>query len=780
MNEAGAGRWQVRLFAAIALGVGILLVAASLASYFRLPTPLPADAAGGEFSAGRALAHVEALAVAPRPSGSAANVAARGRIRAALEGLGLVVEEQEATIFERPQPDEVRQGATIVNLLAKLPGQAPEAASRPAVLLMAHYDSVPHGPGAGDDASGVAAVLETARALLAGPRPANDVLVLLTDGEEIALLGAQAFVDRHPWAARIGVVLNLDARGSSGLSLMFRTSGPKGWLTGVYAEVVAKPRASSLMDALFSLLPNDTDLTPFAAAGVPGMDSAFIGDHPRYHTARDTVAGLDLGSLQHHGEGLLALARELGNRDLRQLPAGQAVYGNLVGDLFLHHPAGLALPLVLLALGCGLALLAWAAKRGWVAIGRVAGGALLGFVAAGAGATVVFFAWSQVVRSDPDFGALHRMLSYEAGRYELGFVLLALAAAGAVLTAGVKRLGAGAIGLGTSLSWLLAGIVAAIAMPGTSGFFLWPVLPALLALAASFSRGGGGHGPALALASAGAAPVLALLAPILALLFAGLGLPAGWVVGALVGWSLALAAPLVAFVARGFGWWAPAAALALALVCLVPAASSSVVDAEHPRSSALFYCLDAPRGRAVWASPELEPDAWVAAHLGEASRRDELEQCLPAAPRGGYRVAEAPVAALAPPRLELVSREEPERGGFRVRLRVSSTRGAEQLGVAFVALSPVLAATVDGERLDYSATPRGGGGELAWLFTLRRAGERPLEVELELNHPQAVEVIVADLGPGLPAGGPPRPPEVMPHPAFWAADASIVHTRAFF
>ena len=66
-----------------------------------------------------------------------------------------------------------------VNIIATLPGRDP---GKPAVLLMAHHDSVWGSPGAPDDAAGVAAILEVVRAIRAsGQPPERTLIVLLTD-----------------------------------------------------------------------------------------------------------------------------------------------------------------------------------------------------------------------------------------------------------------------------------------------------------------------------------------------------------------------------------------------------------------------------------------------------------------------------------------------------------------------------------------------------------------------------------------------------------------------
>src|SRR5690606_16680614 len=132
-------------------------------------------------------------------------------------------------------------------------------ASRPkAVALFAHYDSVPTGPGAADDAAGVAVLLETLRALKASPPLPRDVLFVVTDGEEVGLMGARAFVERHDAAKDVGVALNFEARGHRGPSLMFQTSPENGGLIRTYAEAVARPVANSAGAEVYRRMPNDT------------------------------------------------------------------------------------------------------------------------------------------------------------------------------------------------------------------------------------------------------------------------------------------------------------------------------------------------------------------------------------------------------------------------------------------------------------------------------------------------------------------------------------------
>jgi len=150
---------------------------------------------------------------APRVVGSPAAAAGRDRIAARLRELGLAVERHAVRVARRAGVVELE------NLVARVPGRGAGHArdeARPArgavgaIGVVAHSDSAPGSPGASDDGAGVAAVLAVARALRERPA-AHDVVLVVTDGEERGLLGAQAFMAQHRWAGELRAVVNLDA-----------------------------------------------------------------------------------------------------------------------------------------------------------------------------------------------------------------------------------------------------------------------------------------------------------------------------------------------------------------------------------------------------------------------------------------------------------------------------------------------------------------------------------------------------------------------------------------
>lgn len=280
------------------------------------PDVLSGSAPEVEFSAERAMVAVRAIAQGPHPVGSADHGRVRDYVLGEFTRLGLTPAVQAGTGYLLHYKGKAE------NIVARLPGTAN---TRP-VALAAHYDSTKGGPGAGDDAQGVAVLLETLRALRHSARLRNDVVFLVTDGEEDGLLGASLFMREHPWRDELGVVLNFEARGTGGAAVMFETSTPNEWLVRALRTAVPAANATSFAYEVYRRMPNGTDLTVFKRGGLAGMNFAFI-EHPEwYHRPQDDVAHLDLRSVQEQGIYALALTRKFGAEDLNQAHSGDAVY----------------------------------------------------------------------------------------------------------------------------------------------------------------------------------------------------------------------------------------------------------------------------------------------------------------------------------------------------------------------------------------------------------------------------------------------------------------------
>lgn len=319
----------------------VILVLSFLA--IRPPGPAPASIAPNQFSAVRARDVLFQLVGddLPHPIGSPQNDVVRGRIIDLLTHLGY--DPQVQTGFAC---DEFGTCGTVKNILARLPGT--DSAS-PSVLLAAHYDSVPAGPGASDDGAGVATVLEIARALKSMPPPRNSIILMIDDGEEAGLLGTHAFVDGHPWAKEVAAAVNIEARGSSGPSLMFETGTANEWAVRLFSQHVRRPATSSIFYTVYKLLPNDTDFTVFKAAGYQGLNFAYVNDVVHYHTPLDNFENASPASLQHHGDNAFPSVLALANSNLQDIPVREAAYFDFFQHWIIRWPVRWTIPIAIAA-----------------------------------------------------------------------------------------------------------------------------------------------------------------------------------------------------------------------------------------------------------------------------------------------------------------------------------------------------------------------------------------------------------------------------------------------
>jgi hypothetical protein len=719
-----------RLRAVAALVAVVALVAAGVAALWSVQPPRArgADVPPGEFSAARAFERVQTIAAEPHVAGSAANDRVREYLISTLKGFGLSPEVQDTVSVQGGELSSSVGGiglARVRNVVALIPGSAPTGR----IFLVAHYDSVQSGPGANDDGAGTATILEMTRALTTGPALRNDVVLVLTDGEEACMCGAKAFVEQHPLARDGGVVLNIEARGSSGPAVTFESSPDDAKLIDIYARA-PKPVGSSVAVEVYRLLPNDTDFTPFREAGFRGLNAAYIDGAAVYHAPTDLPSSMDQDSLQHHGDNALALTRQFGGTDLGALEArSDATYFPLPG-LLAHYPGILVVPIAMVALLAVVLLAGMARRRGLLSTGRLIAGFLSGLLPIVVAPLLAQVFWTGLTLIRPEYAEL----SIDPYR-PLWYRLAVLAITAAVLFIWYallrRRISPAALAIG-GLGWLaLIGVALAFYAPGGSYLTAIPALAgALMGMLAILFRGGAGA--VLAVTVTGAVAVLVLL-PMVVLFFPALGMTlagAGALLGTLLGLALLPIIDLLhpeaggqqGLPARRARRLAGLPALIAVLAVLAFAGSGLFVDrfdATRPAPTQLMYALDTDTNSARWLSTESKAQAWTSHYVSGSP--GTVTDTLPAF--GDEKLLSGPAAAasLPAPQVTVVSdtrsgparelrlRLVPQRPVRLVTLHVSVDAG---LGLAAVAGRPVPADTVAGGPWGFGfvfhAPPAGG------------------------------------------------------------------------
>ncbi|MEP6967256.1 MAG: M20/M25/M40 family metallo-hydrolase [Pseudomonadota bacterium] len=584
----------IALCACLAAGFALFYVSA------RTPPPLAATAPAAVFSAGRAMADIAAMAGAPHPIGSAAHAKVRDYLAGRMTALGLSpqIQRDESLRARAFKGETWASGAGVENVIGVLPGRNP---ALPALTLMAHYDSVPGSPGAADDTAGVAAILEIVRAIKAAGVPARDVMVVITDGEEAGLLGANAFFADHPLAAHAGFVLNLEARGGGGRAAMFETGANNGGAIDLFRATAARPSSTSLSVFVYKLLPNDTDFTIAKARGLAGLNYAFIGRQFDYHSPSSTVAALDEGSVQHMGDAVLGTAKALAFSAAPPARAPDLVYGDLLGAMVVAYPPWLGWPILAVAAGL-IAAGAWRARREgaffWLDALKGFGAALLLIL----GAALALHLTRHVTGTGFGFTEqrplLARFALFEVAMAASGLGALLLVAA--LISSGRTRLAGTWTGLLASA--LIAGLALQIAAPTIAFVVAWPLLAAgaVSALSAAGEvprRAGLGLGLALI------AFTLAWLGGFFHTLLQGLDIPEApalvvWL-AAMMLWPLAWPSPeaggrrfipggLALFAGLGIALWMHA---------------TSPWSPRHPQAAEPLFIVEPASGKAWRASP---------------------------------------------------------------------------------------------------------------------------------------------------------------------------------
>jgi hypothetical protein len=451
----------MRRSSVLALGVVALILAALAAKSLLVSVP-PVHNTPGGFDATRAKARLAFVLgdQRPHPADSAADDAVRARLIATLQQMGLkpLVRDQVAcNDFQKARLVSCARVRNVIAILGPHVGKA--------LLLSAHYDSVPVGPGASDDGVGVATLLEVG-AILQDRSLRRPVLLLFNEGEELGLIGSRAFL-ADPLSRSVDSVLNFEARGVTGPATMFETSRPNAAAIEAFSTAVRRPFASSLSTDVYHLLPNDTDVTTYNERGWLTLNFAMAGNETHYHSPGDDLASLDPRSLQHMGDQALAVSSELS----AGLPhaSGQRIFMDVLGRGFVQMPQTIGL-IIFVILILVFAAIVWRRR----AYGRALGGPFAAIVAG----SVAGWLASLVM------GAV-RAGAYWRAQPELSFVAIyatVLLGALAILRTIAARPSRDQLRAGAWLVFLLIGALLASVAPGAIIYFLAPPIAVLVGI----------------------------------------------------------------------------------------------------------------------------------------------------------------------------------------------------------------------------------------------------------------------------------------------------------
>ncbi len=739
-----AGTYSERTLLGITTVAALIAITAVGMRVIAMPEPLRASAPLDQFSSGRALPHLEAMAREPSPTGSEANARVRDYIIGEIRALGLAPEVQSTVAFDADWGIALQ----VENVLVRLPGSD----STKAVLIVAHYDGVASGPATGDNKLAVAAMLEAMRALRTVPQLRNDVIFLSPDGEEYGLVGAKAFVEEHPWAGDVGVVFNYDASDGRGPLVLQQTSEDDGWLVSNMDSANAGIFLKSQQNSDRSEWGQDFDV--FEEAGYTAANLNNWTNQSYYHTRLDNIANLDEGKLQAYGNSMVQLARRFGGLDLRDTRGGDRVFTSMFDkDFVVSYPKSWTVPLTVVATAGVAAVLILGVRRGRLGTMPLvkSGAALIALVLVSA--LVAEVAWSVIKGTHLEADWQQEVDIYQGNMMLGGLVALVAAGFIAFLVWSIPRFGLANLQAAALVPVLLVAYFGAAADQFFSYIALWPLLAVTVAVGVTHFIPGAETGRfgwlRAAVFGVAAVVVLGVYAPVLwqtmfrstdsaaALPIIAAVLIAGLLVSLI---DLALPSPRL---------WLSGVAVALAVALLAVGLARSGFSADQPRPHTIFYAMNADTGTANWATLNSQPDQWIRqfvpkdaqkttaeAVVGVPATEHETTDWLPTSLRAWSSPAPT-IDAQGPALTVLRSQQEGETR--TLALRLTSPRGARVL--ALVAQQDVLSASVEGKQIDVTE---------GWRFMFVGLPAEGVELELTLRGQGPTRLVVFDQTDGLP------------------------------
>ena len=561
-----------------------------------------------EFSVDRALIPLDQIAKAPHYVGSEAHAEVRKFLIGELRKLGIEPHIQEGFSLN-PVSKTLNKP---INIAARIEGTE----EGKALLLLSHYESAAVSSfGASDAGSGVVTILESIRAFVAsGKQPKNDIIILFSDAEELGLDGAKLFVNEHPWAKEVGLVLNFEARGTSGPSnMILETNGGNSNLVKGFIEANPEfPVASSLMYSVYKMLPNDTDSTIFRVDGdIDSFFFAFIDSHFNYHTANDSMYFLDWNSLMHQGSYLLPMLHYFADADLSQLKSEtDDVYFNFPMVKMVSYPFSWIFPMLILAVLIFLFLIIYGLYKGKLKGKSIATGFIPFLLSLSISGVLGFFGWKLILLLYPQYLEIQQGFNYNGHWYIVFFVFLSLAITLAIYNRFVKKQNEPSLYVASLFFWLLLNMAVAIILKGAA-FFIIPVFFGLLSFFIMLKQ----NRPNLLILTFLGAPAIFIFTPLIQFFPVGLGLNMLVISAVFTVLLFGLLFPIISY--YRMKKLLSGICFLLAISFFVVAHTKSDFSVERKKPNSLVYYEDKDLEKTVWLTYDKQIDEWTQNYLGE-------------------------------------------------------------------------------------------------------------------------------------------------------------------
>lgn len=589
----------------LALLIGVLFFIFIALITFKPPKALKADADVELFSAERAFKHIQQISRKPHSMATEEHGVVRNYIVDELNKLGLEASVQSTTaIYDF-------RGSVSAGYVHNVVGVLKGREEGKALLVTGHYDSQPNTLAAADDGVAVGGMLEAIRALKELPQLKNDIIFLFSDGEESGLFGAQAFIQEHPLKDNIGLVLNLEARGSKGVSFTYEVSEDNGWIMREYVKAVRYPIANSLAYEVYKLMSNDSDFTIHKMAGYVGFNTAFIEGYADYHNMTDSPENLSLRSLQHQGSYIMDISKHFGELTLNEVKDNDLVYFNLFRYQLISYPQSWNAFIIALIVILFMNVVIWGVRKDKICIWRSLVSFLLFIATIGLSLGAVFLLQKGIRSVYPWYENFYDGNFYNVPFYFLAFASLCLLLFSLIYALVYKKLRDINLWIGILLFGIVLLIVIQLYIP--TGLFLIAV-PLVLILSwillmFSFKWTEKCWQKDLSLLIL-FFPIITMTVPIIKILYVTFSLEMAIGGSLLMVLLLGFILPAIITTFRLRRWALTFASFGFLLIFLGIAHLESDYNEDRPLQSELMYCQNYDTEESLWVAPNSYMDEW--------------------------------------------------------------------------------------------------------------------------------------------------------------------------
>ena len=746
---------------------------------------MPDDAPLTEFSAVRAMKHLEHIASKPHSMGTNEHSKVREYIVDELKKMGIEPEIQVTEVF---YPDKYL-AATVKNIIVTLSGTE----SSKSILIAGHYDSVIDSYGASDDGSAVVTMLETIRLLRLKQPIKNDIIFLFTDGEEIGLTGASAFIEKHPLAKTIGLVLNFDSSGTSGPSTLYQTSNDNNWIINEFAKAVPFPIANSIFYEVSRNEPDDTDFSLFKKNGSSGFNFLYFEHKFDYHTGGDNAQNISVESIQHNGSYASSLIQHFANIKLDNTEKENAVYFNTIGKGFVHYSylwiAPFAIVTVLLLLG----ILFIGFKRKILRPIRLLFGFLAFVIHLVIAPSIITMTTFILIKYYP--GNDFRLLFYNQDILLIGLVGITVAISFSFYHLALKGIriwqlilfvsliilmliwsslislmtilatvGIGAItwflyrkpttvwelSLGSSIGWAILMVAGSIMIPGASYLFTWPLLFSLIPVGILFFRENRNEYSILQvfLFLAASLPILIWVPNLTYIFFTWLGLKMTGEAIIFTVLCLSILIIHIEIITRIKPWLVPLISFSAGLFLLLYGSVNLEYSERYKQQNSLILATNGNTNKTFFTSLNDKTDEWTVDYLSELPDTSKLNDFFPLSKKDFIKNT---VVMENIPIPNLVIIKDSIIGSRRlVKFHINSSRNADNLFVYIKSNSDSIKLRINESEMKKLKPV----DKTEWyLIKYYAFPEEGIDMELLLLEKQNIEISLTDFIYGLPVIG---------------------------